>query len=83
MMMYIGYYTRISTQDIIHVYLHSILCGSVYTLCHLLTFDLFTMVRYIPAQLWVYASTKQLVQKEKMELLWRQKDLHRSDSLSR
>lgn len=34
-------------------------------------------------QLWVYASPKQLIQKEKMELLWRQTDLVRSTTISR
>ena len=34
------------------------------------------------SQLWVYASPKQLVQKDKMELLWHQKSLLRDATVS-
>ena len=34
-------------------------------------------------QLWVYASPKQLVQRDKMELLWREADLRRGNTVTR
>jgi hypothetical protein len=38
---------------------------------------------HLPLELWVYVSEKQLVQKEKMELLWREKSLLRNSSVTK
>ena len=43
--------------------------------------DLWLLAAFL-SQLWVYASPKQLVQKDKMELLWHQKSLLRDATVS-